>query len=86
MTFGVSAPSSVLFPDTKSLTPDVSVGKLDGGESAMISVPDIAVAETSDPPVPTDPDIDPIKAIFTLSRNKYHSHREDESDIVTGLN
>jgi hypothetical protein len=62
------------------------VGKLDGGESAMISVPDIAVAETSALPAPTDPEIVPINAIFTLSKNKYHSHREDESDIVSVLN
>lgn len=30
----------------------------------MISVPDIAVADTKDPPAPTDPEIVPINAIF----------------------
>ncbi len=83
---GVSAPSCVLFPETNNFTPDWSVGKLEGGASAMISVPDIAVEETSDPPAPTDPEIVPINAIFTLSGNKYHSHQEDESDIKFVLN
>ena len=62
--FGVSAPSSVLFPETKSFTPLCIAGKLLGDASAMISVPEIAVADTKDPPAPTDPDIVPINAIF----------------------
>lgn len=82
----MSAPREVLFPETKSLTPDERVGKLDAGASAIINVPDIAVEETSDPPAPTDPEIVPINAIFTLSGNKYHSHQEDESDIKFVLN
>jgi hypothetical protein len=52
----------------------------------MISVPDIAVVEVSALDAPTLPEIVPISAIFTLSGNKYHSHREDESDIRFVLN
>ena len=64
--FGVSAPSCVLFPETKSFTPAARTGKLDGGESPMTNVPDIAVVEVRDPPL-TLPDTVPTSAIDSLS-------------------
>jgi len=67
---GVSAPRVVLFPETKSFTPVVSVGKTAAGESAITSVPDIAVVEVRAPPAPTLPDIVPIRAIVS-SHAKY---------------
>jgi hypothetical protein len=42
-------------------------GKLAPGWLAMISDPEIAVVDVSDPPAPTLPDIVPISAIVTLS-------------------
>lgn len=63
ITDGASRPPVDLFPETNSLTPLASAGNLLDGESAMISVPDIAVVEVNNPPEPTLPEIVPISAM-----------------------
>ena len=67
-------------PLTNSTASDVITGN-DDAVFAITSVPVTAVLE-----VPLLPEIVPTRAIFTLSGNKYHSHREDESDIRFVLN
>jgi hypothetical protein len=71
ITAGASNPVDDLFPETKSFTPDGSAGKLDAGESAMTSVPEIAVRDVRTPPVPILPETVPISAIAISPVGKY---------------